>query len=124
MTLLDYISLVWNLAAVPLALFCVVMLVLIYRLVNSPAIMWLGIAMGYGFVLRIIISLQECGVLGPPFPIKYWGAGVYIFLAVGIWQLYWMMWNMLKGNGHGVDAYRVLVIRRAVVGAILRLLRR
>ncbi len=122
MTLAEYISLIMNLAALPLTLFCMIMLVLTYRLVKSPAIMWLGIAMGYGFIVRITMVLQESGVIR--MPLKYWGAGVYIFLGIGIWQLYWMMWNMLKGNGHGVDAYRVLVIRRAVMRAILRLLRR
>ncbi len=122
MTLAEYISLIMNLAALPLTLFCMIMLILTYRLVKSPAIMWLGIAMGYGFIVRVTMVLQESGVIR--MPLKYWGAGVYIFLGIGIWQLYWMMWNMLKGNGHGVDAYRVLVIRRAVMRAILRLLRR
>ncbi len=122
MTLAEYISLIMKLTALPLTLFCMIMLVLTYRLVKSPAIMWLGIAMGYGFIVRVTMVLQESGVIH--MPLKYWGAGVYVFLGIGIWQLYWMIWNMLKGNGHGVDAYPVLVIRRAVVGAILRLLRR
>ena len=103
MALLEQISLAINLAALPAALFCVVITILLYRLIQSPAIGWLIATTIYGLAIRVVAVLEERNIID--MPVKYLGAGVYILLGIAVWQLYRMLKTMLAGNGNG-DSYR------------------